>query len=230
MENKTFDFTDSIKKLLSIWLMKKNFLNNNEKKFFFNIGCRYLNNVDTLYSVNEIILTGKEHLKDDTLVFSIEKNEIEIKNNSNSLKLDLKLFRNILIGMIDILETMYPLGTVVELKKEFFINHIQIEKVNRLLIIITKRFLYKENEKSYFPYAGIVYPIGDIKQNEVLHFTSPLIENIVHKGYSDIQDEAYIYFMKKELIIKNSMHSYSFSTKEELEKLARKQNRKDWNK
>jgi len=40
---------------------------------------------------------------------------------------------------------------------------------------------------------------------------------VIHTGYSDEQEDAYGYLLKKELVIDKKMHSFGFSTKEERE-------------
>ena len=130
--------------------------------------------------------------------------------------------KEIVAGMIDILETILPLGTVVDLKKEFLQKNIQISDIQNIRIIITHRFLYQENDKAYFPYAGVVYPVGMFDGNKLINFTPAMIDTVVHKGYSDAQEEAYVYMMKQELILEEGMHSYGFSTEEEQRTLQRR--------
>jgi hypothetical protein len=135
--------------------------------------------------------------------------------------------REIITSMIDILEKIYPLGTVVDLKNEYLRKHINIDKIENIRIVITHRFLYHEGDKAYFPYAGVTYPVGVFDKNEVINFTNALIEKVVHQGYSDVQEEAYVYLMKQELILSNRMHSYGFSTEDERNKLNDKVKKKE---
>ncbi|MBU3102327.1 DUF4176 domain-containing protein [Clostridium sp. DSM 17811] len=51
--------------------------------------------------------------------------------------------------------------------------------------------------KKYFQYAGVVYPLGMVDAGKAIQFTSELIEKVVHVGYSDEQEEAYVYLLKK---------------------------------
>ena len=111
-------------------------------------------------------------------------------------------------------EEVLPLGSVVDLKKELFSF---IKDVDRIRIVITYRFLAKEESKGYFPYAGVVYPTGMLGRKEVIYFTPALIEQVVHRGFEDIQEHQYIYLMKREFIIEKGMKSFGFGTREEIE-------------
>jgi len=164
-----------------------------EKKLLFEFGCKYSNDAGLLYDINKAIVNKNNYFKsaDGNVIFKIKDDLVKLKFRDGFLELETIDFRKILIGMIDILEKIYLLGTVVELKKSYLRKNIQVDKIKKILIVITNRFLHSVTEKLYFPYAGVAYPIGTFDRNEVIHFTSPLIENIIHMGYSDVQDDAY---------------------------------------
>ena len=77
-------------------------------------------------------------------------------------------------------------------------------------MVITHRFLHNPKDKYYFQYAGVVYPVGSLGKDRMLHFTPPLIESIVHLGYQDRQDEEFVLMMKHELKCNRSIQSYVF--------------------
>jgi hypothetical protein len=110
-----------------------------------------------------------------------------------------------------------PLGSVVDLKKEYFKKNLLIDQVENIRVVITHRFLSTSSNKHYFPYAGVIYPIGAPSASKYINFTTQLIESIIHVGFSDEQDEVYIFVMKQKLLEEMEMNSFSFATKDELE-------------
>lgn len=63
-------------------------------------------------------------------------------------------------------------------------------------------------------YGGVVYPVANFNGKEILKFTPSLIEKILHKGYQDEQEDAYIYLMKQELILEKNIHMAGFREQE----------------
>jgi len=117
---------------------------------------------------------------------------------------------------IDVFDETLPLGSVVDLKKQYLKDDLPVDKIENVRIVITHRFLHNPKDRFYFPYAGVVYPLGSLGEDRMLHFTSPFIDRVVHKGFSDEQDEAFVLAMKKELLCNRQLHSFSFATKEDL--------------
>lgn len=126
-------------------------------------------------------------------------------------------FQKVLASMLDLLEDMLPLGSVVDLKKEFYKGKEEIEEIEHLRMVVSYRFLGKEEDAYYFPYAGVVYPTGMMGQEEVLYFTRPLVETIVKEGYRDEQEEAYVYLMKQELVIEKGKNTFGYASRAEIE-------------
>ena len=131
------------------------------------------------------------------------------------VSLNAQEFRKIITTFIEIYEPIYPMGTVVELKKEAFKGLVSLEEKDRLLAVIAHRYV-PINENRYIPYVGIRYPFGATKElNNGLHFTSAAVKKIIHNGYTDEQEIAYIFNLKKKAIIELNMHSTAFLTAEE---------------
>lgn len=126
-------------------------------------------------------------------------------------------FRKVIVGMLDLLEDTLPLGSVVDLKKSAYKDVPEASEVEHIRMVITYRFLGKEEDSHYFPYAGVVYPTGMLGRKEVLYFTRPLVEKVVREGYRDEQEDAYVYLMKKELVIEKGKSSFGYAAKEEIE-------------
>ena len=129
--------------------------------------------------------------------------------------------------MLDLLEDTLPLGSVVDLKKSAYKNVPEASEVEHIRMVITYRFLGKEEDSHYFPYAGVVYPTGMLGRKEVLYFTRPLVEKVVREGYRDEQEDAYVYLMKKELVIEKGKNSFGYATKEEIEAFNAQVKRRD---
>jgi len=226
MEENNMDFELATKEVLIKWLAKLAFLGKEQKRLLFEIGCIYRNNMEFLYQIYAAIATNQECLmdKERNITYKFQgDNHVLMYNGENLLFTEAQL-KTVLVGIIDIMEEILPLGSVVDLKKEFLKGILaNTDKVEQVRVVITNRFLHQKDDRSYFTYAGVLYPIGTLMQQEQLHFTSALIENVVHKGYSDKQEEAYVFLMKNELILENAMHSFGFSTEEEREKYCARQ-------
>lgn len=83
--------------------------------------------------------------------------------------LDTRDIRELLGRMIDIFETMYPLGTVVELKEKFNRSlELKISNIKTKGVII-ERFTSMEDKQTYFPYVGNVYPVGSLGTGRFIH-------------------------------------------------------------
>jgi len=101
-------------------------------------------NIEILYNINKAILKKYESLKDENnkLALYIKDNIIILQYDDEKLELELAKFREVLIGMIDLLEKL-----------------IQVNKIEKLRVVITHRFLYTGTDLSYFPYAGLYFAI-----------------------------------------------------------------------
>jgi hypothetical protein len=216
MESNDINISKLIKSLLIQWLDKNDFLTEKDKNILFELGCKCLGNTAPLYILNKAVIERQEILTDenDGLMLKAEDGTNTLIYGDKVVEFTEKQLRRTLSGMIDILEEIQPLGTVADLKKEYMQNHIPVNEIENIRVVITDRFLYREDDTAYFPYAGVVYPVGMFDNNKI-HFTPAMIEKVVYKGFSDRQDETYIYLMKQELILEKSMHSYGFSTEEE---------------
>lgn len=111
---------------------------------------------------------------------------------------------------------------MADLKKERMQEQIPgLENVQQISVVITQRFL-SYTQKGYFTYAGVVYPVGNLQGNQVIHFNPIMIENVVHKGYADEQEAAYLYLMKQEYVLQKGMYNYEFASEEEGRELIKK--------
>ena len=129
--------------------------------------------------------------------------------------------RTLLETMIGIFEEVLPLGSVVDLRKEYLKGTIPSEDVERVRVVIVKRYVEESPEGFYYPYAGTIYPTGIPGTETLLLFTPAMIEQVVSRGYSDEQEEAYLYLMKREFFLERKLRSIGFGNKEEWEQYYR---------
>lgn len=136
------------------------------------------------------------------------------------IQLSSKVWRKLFTGAVEIFYPILPLGSVVDLKKDLLkINNESFGHADNIRIVITNRFL-SYTEHGYFTYAGVIYPIGMIHADDVIHFSESLIEDVISKGYEDANEKAFVLAMKRENIMNRDMHSYEFSSEIELKNLA----------
>ncbi|WP_185966750.1 DUF4176 domain-containing protein [Clostridium sp. HBUAS56017] len=212
-------------KLLAEWLQTLEYLDNNKRKQLYEIGCAYSGrDISFLYEINRTICEKENTCRDNIndLVYINEKDKHLLIFKESKMEFTYAQMREVLFGLIDIVEKIYPLGTAVELKKEYLEKIIGKKDIKSAQVIIVNRFIFHNDVKSFFHYAGIVYPLGFLDESRVINFTSALVDKVLKKGYSDEKEDAYVYLMKKELIIDKKMHSFGFSTEEERENFEKK--------
>ncbi|WLR42583.1 DUF4176 domain-containing protein [Bacillus carboniphilus] len=146
--------------------------------------------------------------QDIDLYYRIENGKHTIAFLDKKLAFDEAFYVQFLSYSIEIMREVLPLGSVVELDPRFFESE---SASSATKVVITKRFIAPKNFQSYFPYAGVVYPVGQIKKEAEISFTYPLIKRVIHHGFKDEQEEAFELLMKKELILEKSMRSIEFS-------------------
>ena len=149
--------------------------------------------------------------------YTDETYNISWRKGEKCLTFDQTRLRTWLKLTIDALDHILPLGSVVDLKKEYFKAHLPVDQVDKMRVVITHRFLTGGSEGFYFPYAGVLYPFGAVDEHKYINFTANLIENVVHEGFSDEQDDACVLLMKHEILENMKLCSFGFAPKAELE-------------
>src|SRR5690625_3572215 len=147
----------------------------------------------------QAVITYKR--KDDTQIIIFSNKQFALTE---------AFFVQLLTFAIEITREVLPLGTVVELNPTYFKPDHQAKEPSK--VVITERFVAPAGYNSYFPYGGIIYPIGEMKKGAKVHFTDPLIHKIIHRGYQDEVEDAFVLLMKEELIVDNNIYSIEFST------------------
>lgn len=156
------------------------------------------------------------HHQQEVISYERENVTCFITFSNKTIEFPEATFAKLLPHVIEITKEILPLGTVIELNPAYFQSTEQSDAPTK--IVITERFVAPKGYNSYFPYGGIVYPIGEIKKDAKIHFTDPLIKKIVHRGYQDEAENAFIYLMKEEFIVDNDFLSIEYS-KDDMKKI-----------
>ncbi|MEF2115464.1 DUF4176 domain-containing protein, partial [Clostridium frigoriphilum] len=180
------------------------YLSDLKRQRLYAMASNYYNNTSFLLKINTAIINEEKYCSDNDMANSViyaRENDLHILiYEDGRMEFTYLQIKEIISGMIDILEKIHPLGTVVQLKNQFLKNIIADNKIEEARFVIINRFMFHNEIKTYFQYAGVVYPLGMVGVGKAIQFTSELIEKVVHTGYSDEQEEAYVYLLKKELI------------------------------
>ena len=90
----------------------------------FEIGCRFKNKMETLYQIYGAIAAGDEHFCDSerSITYERKKSNKLLTCNGETLVLAEGQLKTVLSRIIDIMEHVLPLGSVVDLKKDFLKN------------------------------------------------------------------------------------------------------------
>lgn len=129
--------------------------------------------------------------------------------------------KNLLVHFLDLFEPVYPIGTIVDLKESLSRRLKLPEPVQKVRVAIVDRFTVLQNHTTYFPYMGIVYPVGVMGKGKFLYFTNALIDEVIHMGYRDETEDAYVLLMKKELLLESQAVSFGFLDKERASRYAK---------
>jgi hypothetical protein len=211
---------------LHLWkefLDKREDMDLQEREIIGEIAEIYADNTDFLFKVYEAFIENDRFMEDgehgvgyemdgEDCIFSLEGRECVLPKTA---------FHKVLASMLDLLEDTLPLGSVVELKKSAFKEYREIEDVEELQMVITYRFLGEQEGEYYFPYAGVVYPTGMAGREQVLYFTRPLVDKILHRGFQDEKEQAYVYLMKKELVIEKGRNSFGYASPDKIEQFGK---------
>ena len=207
--------------LFEEWMKVNAPFNSEEGMIFTDVKRIIGSDLSLLYQMNKMIVRGEGQVLDNDLGINfICHNDICIlKTNYGQIELHSDAFRSTIAALVDIYEDVYPLGSVVELRPEVFKDVLPIDQIDELFVVITYRYVpYTEN--SYVQYVGSIYPVGNlgvIKSD--LHFTHKTVKSVLHRGYSDEKELAYLYQVKKSLIVEDNYHSTGFITTEDRKQL-----------
>ena len=134
------------------------------------------------------------------LIYRLEEKGCLLQYKEKELFLAVECVQPVISRLVDLTEHILPAGTVVTIKKEYFDKVLKGNEVEDIKVVIVYRFLNYE-EEYYFTYGGVIYPVSNLNKKEIIQFTPALIEHVVQKGYSDMQEDAFVYFMKNRLVL-----------------------------
>jgi hypothetical protein len=108
---------------------------------------------------------------------------------------------------LDLMQDYLPLGSVVDLQAEPLKDIFAVDKIENLRFVIAQRFCPIPETKLFYPYGAFVYPVGTLHDQQTLYFTPPLIKRVVHRGYRDELEQAYVLAMKDDFVLKRRYQS-----------------------
>ncbi len=180
------------------------FLSENEALVYAQFFVKHQNDINQLHSLLEIIEHNNEMWSFHDLKYELKANNHTLAIHFNSITLTKEQVEKLIVSTLLILEEILPLGSVVDLK------NVTDKEVENFRVVIVNRFIYQKQLGGYFEYVGVVYPLGKLSEETTISFTPSLIEKVVHRGYSDEQEEVFVKLMKIRLIIENDYISMSF--------------------
>lgn len=183
------------------------------------------NNLSILKDIWKSVQAKYEYVRMN-LLFDIEmtftENEVSVNYNEHEFHTPVEKFNKLIVNILDLFEVIYPLGSVVNLKTEYLNRLTNDTEIEEATFVITSRYVYTDEVKTYFQYGGIPYPVGTLGGNQVFYFTSDLIQEVLASGYADEREDAYIYMMKKELLLDKDYISIGYVSEEERKNLESK--------
>lgn len=198
------------KELVKLWLEKSGI--NNEK---YGILVQLLDKVEddmTVFcEINNMLDNNEEayEYNNDNIHIKINKikNKYILECGSDKDELRDKDFERIITGIIDIYSEVYPLGTVVEIKKEIVDNIVE-ENIDEAINVIILDRLVPISKENYAQYAGSIYPMGNIgKKTPLLYFSRNSIEKVIQMGYSDKEEIEFVNDKKRRVICELNLQS-----------------------
>lgn len=217
-------------KLVSDFLIQREYLDSEMRKNLIDYSLEIYNkDLKELYDINRRIVENKESYEGNSISYVNQKGKYLFIVDGSIIELQLAEIKEIVRGLIDILEDTLPLGSVVKLKDEYIKKAFNNTDIKDAEFVIVNRFVFENDAKIFMPYSGIVYPVGFGGDAKAFHFTSSLIDKVIHRGYFDDKEEAYIYLVKNELIVEKNMHSFGFATDDEMQKFNEMRKRREIN-
>lgn len=200
--------------LFADYLDDLDYLEQEQKEILIPMGLEAGRNIPFLYRCFRCMDHPEETAEEKGLSFYMD-GECHLVIDRQEIILTEENARELLAKMAGLFETVYPLGTVVELKEEF-IKSLHLKKpAGSIRAVIVGRFAALPDGKAYFPYVGSIYPLGIPEQEKLVHFTGASIHSVVQEGYRDDMEDAYVLWKKKELLLDQDAVSFGFLDKEE---------------
>ena len=178
---------------------------------------RYKTDVSFLEKVYKLLQDNScEELIDEkkNTTYLLVKDELYVINQYGRSVIPAYYATSALKVFISMLEPYLPLGTLVDLDIEQLKKTMELDNVENFRVLITQRLASLPDIPVYFEYGALLYPFGVFENAESIYFSKDLIKRVVHEGFSDESDLAYLAVLKTELIIKRSYYAYFFAPTE----------------
>ena len=175
---------------------------------------RYKTDVSFLEKVYKLIQDNSyEELIDEKKgnAYQLVNDELYLTNQYGRNVIPAYYATNALSIFISMFEPYLPLGTLVDLDIEQLRKTMDLDNVESFRVVITQRLASLPDIPVYFEYGALLYPFGVFENAESIYFSKDLIKSVVHEGFSDESDLAYLAVLKTELIINRSYSAYYFA-------------------
>lgn len=194
--------------LLQEWLSQQKGCSNEEEKFLSTLANLYKKDNRGLFQLYLAIQNGDKTYFDEEngLIYRLNEKGCNLQFCDMEMNSTPERLKPMISTLVDITEHILPAGTVVTLEKAMFEKVIDSNKVQDIKVVIVYRFL-SHTEDSYFTYGGVIYPVSTFNRTEILKFTPALIERVLQEGYSDMEEDAFVYYMKSKLILEQGQVS-----------------------
>ncbi len=194
------------------WLKDKEFIDKADKGRIMYFSAEIFDDIDFLYAIMECLNTksGEDRDSSERFAFVYDDEKSSMAIDGYVISLDNEIWKSIISAMIDIFDNVYPVGTVVTLRKEYFSEVLPVDRIEELKVVINHRLFRGKEDNCFINYAGSLYPCGLSLNSNMLYFSNKAIESVLYKGYSDLSEEAYVYHEKCNLILEEKRRSISF--------------------
>lgn len=209
---------EELLRIFSDYLEDVEYLNQEQKVMFMQLCMESKKLITFCYDCFLCMNGGKEkaEIEEKQWYFYMDS-QCHMDLEAEKIVLNSEDMRELLGKIIDIFEPVYPLGTVVELKEDFT-RSLKLQSPDmKVKAVIVERFAATKDKQTYFPYVGVIYPVGTLGYGRFLHFTSALVDSVVQDGYRDEMEDAYVLLMKKELLLDHDAVSFGFLQREQAE-------------
>ncbi len=167
-----------------------------------------------IYKLLEAVKNKKESFSDmiSGISYIKENGKLKVTIQNTSALYTEKQLTELFCAAADIFCNVLPTGSVVKLKTDKNDKSGNTDQ----LIMIDRRFVYaNENSKAFYTYSGTLYPFGSFNDCIRFNFTPNAVEEVIHTGYHDETEDAFVFRAKDEMVVKNRMHSFTCASAED---------------
>lgn len=148
--------------LLKEWLGRLDYLDEEKREELLKIAFNYYGgDLSALFEINKVLTKHKDRYIEskNNLTYKQSEDKHLLIYQGKTMEFTYEEIKEIIHGIIDILDEIHPLGIVVELKRQYLKKILGKQEIEEAQVVIISRFLFQKEVKSYFQYAGVVYPL-----------------------------------------------------------------------